>query len=159
VTSTATSDLYDRHGETVRVLELQLRSYGGRRSFSGELITVKCHEDNSRVKEMLGQPGAGKVLVVDGGGSLRCALLGDLIAADAVKNGWRGVLIFGAVRDTDALAQLELGVYALGSTPRKSVRRGEGQSGLSLSFGAITIHQGEHIYVDADGVLVSSVAL
>lgn len=139
----ATSDLYDQHGEIVQVLETQLRSYGGRPSFRGQIVAVKCHEDNSRVKEQLAKPGTGKVLVVDGGGSLRHALLGDLIAGDAVRNGWEGVLIYGAVRDVEALATLELGVYALGSTPRKSVRRGEGQEGLTIAFGAVVFRPGE----------------
>ncbi|HEX5657732.1 MAG TPA: ribonuclease E activity regulator RraA, partial [Polyangiales bacterium] len=112
----ATSDLYDKHGEIVQVLETQLQPYGGRSSFHGQVATVKCHEDNSRVKELLTEPGTGKVLVVDGGGSLRNALLGDLIAGEAVRKGWEGVLIYGAVRDVEALSALDLGVYALGST-------------------------------------------
>jgi regulator of ribonuclease activity A len=154
--SFATSDLFDAHGDEVQVLELPTRGYGGLPRFHGEVATVKCHEDNSRVKELLSSPGAGKVLVVDGGGSLRCALLGDLIATAAVENGWQGVIIHGAVRDVSALAQLELGVVALGSTPRKSVRRGEGQTGASISFGGVTFTPGCYAYVDADGVLVAS---
>lgn len=157
--SFSTSDLFDAHGDVVQVLELSLRGYGGAASFCGEIVTVKCHEDNSRVKELLSAPGRGKVLVVDGGGSLRCALLGDLIAGAAVENGWHGVIVHGAVRDVAALAQLPLGVAALGSTPRKSVRRGEGQTGLSVTFGSATFTPGCHVYADLDGVLVAPLPL
>lgn len=152
---TRTSDLSDAHGDDVAVLQLDLRSYGGRRAFHGEVVTVKCFEDNARVKEVAGTPGAGKVLVVDGGGSIRHALLGDLIGADAVAHGWEGVVVFGAVRDVEALATLDLGVLAMGSTPRRSVRRGEGQTGITVSFGNVTFRPGAHVYVDADGVLVA----
>ena len=155
MTTPTTSDLYDQHGEHVQVLELSLRSLGGRAAFSGEIVTVKCHEDNSRVKEILAEPGRGKVLVVDGGGSLRCALLGDLIAGSAVDQGWEGVIIHGAARDVVALGKMEIGVLALGSTPRKSVRRGEGQRGLTVAFGGVSFVPGQHVYADADGVLVS----
>lgn len=157
--SFSTSDLYDAHGESVQVLELALLSYGGRPSFHGRIVTVKCHEDNSRVKERLSKPGRGNVLVVDGGGSLRCALLGDLIAAEAVKSSWEGVVIFGAVRDVTALAELDLGVRALGSTPRKSTRRSEGQLDLTVAFGGVVFRPDSYLYADHDGVLVSSEAL
>jgi regulator of ribonuclease activity A len=157
--SFATSDLYDRHGERIQVLELPMRSYGGRASFAGEVVTVKCHEDNSRVKEMLVEPGLGKVLVVDGGGSLRCALLGDMIAGAAVASRWEGVLIHGAVRDADALARLDLGVFALATTPRKSVRRSEGQRDLTVQFGNTSFAPGDHLYADRDGVVVARDAL
>lgn len=159
MSSFTTSDLFDRHGDVVQVNELPFHCYGGRAAFAGRVVTVKCFEDNSRVKELLAQPGTGSVLVVDGGGSLRNALLGDLIGADAVKNGWEGVLIYGAVRDTAALAQLDLGVYALGRTPRKSVRRSEGQTGLSLAFGGIIYRQDAFVYIDSDGILAASSAL
>lgn len=152
----STSDLYDVHGDALQVVEPLLRSYGGRPRFAGEVVTVKCFEDNSRVKERLATPGRGKVLVVDGGGSLRCALLGDLIGASAVENHWEGVVIFGAVRDTEALAKLDLGVHALASTPRKSVRRGEGQSDLTVSFGSVRFAPGHFVYVDPDGIIVAS---
>ncbi len=159
MSSFATSDLYDQHAEIVQVLEAQLRSYGGRSAFCGQIVTVKCYEDNSRVKELLSSPGQGKVLIVDGGGSLRCALLGDLIAGEAARNAWEGVLVYGAVRDVEALARLDLGVYALGSTPRKSVRRSEGQTGLAVAFGTVAFRPGEYVYVDRDGVLVAATAL
>ena len=152
----ATSDLFDAHGDAVQVIELPFRAYGGLSRFHGEVVTVKCYEDNSRVKELLSHEGRGKVLVVDGGGSLRCALLGDLIAGAAVEHGWHGVIIHGAVRDVAALAQMKLGVSALGSTPRKSVRRGEGQAGLSITLGGATLAPGCHVYADLDGILVAA---
>jgi len=152
----ATTDLYDAHGDELQVVDPILKSIGGRARFSGEIATVKCHEDNSRVKERLATPGGGKVLVVDGGGSLRCALLGDMIADDAVRNGWEGVIVFGAVRDSEALSRLDLGVWALACTPRKSVRRGEGQADLMVAFGGVRFVPGQFVYVDRDGILVAS---
>lgn len=151
-----TTDLYDAHEGRVQVMEPGLRHFGGRTRFAGQAVTLKLYEDNSLVREVLGTPGQGKVLVVDGGGSLRCALLGDQIAELAVKNGWEGVLIHGCVRDSVALAALPLGVYALASNPRKSVKRGEGQRGLTLSFAAVSIQPGDWLYVDEDGVLISA---
>jgi regulator of ribonuclease activity A len=135
------------------------KNFGGRSSFGGQVVTVKCFEDNSRVKELLATEGAGKVLVVDGGGSLRCALLGDLIGASAVKYGWEGVIVYGAVRDIDALAQLDLGVQALSPMPLKSVRKGVGDVGLTLEIGGVMIANGEYIYADNNGVIVSTDAL
>ena len=147
-----TPDLCDAYS-AVRVLTPMFKNFGGRKSFGGQVVTVKCFEDNSRVKELLATDGKGKVLVVDGGGSLRCALLG------AVQYGWEGVIIYGCVRDVDALAQLDLGVQALAPMPLKSVRKGVGEVGISLSFGGVIIEHGEYIYADNNGVIVSSVAL
>lgn len=155
-----TPDLCDAHPDAVRVVHgIQWRSYGGRRSFGGPLETVKCFEDNSRVKERLGSTGEGKVLVVDGGGSLRHALIGDMIAEKAVDNGWAGVIIFGACRDVDALAELDLGLFALGCVPVKSVRTGEGQLNVPVRFGDVVFHPGDHVYADNNGVIVAGHAL
>jgi len=153
-----TPDLCDAYPD-VRVITPMFRNYGGRKSFGGQVVTVKCFEDNSRVKELLATPGKGKVLVVDGGGSLRCALLGDLIGASAVKHEWEGVIIYGCVRDVDALAQLDLGVQAINSMPMKSNRRGIGETGIRLSFGGVIIEDGEYIYADNNGVIVADKAL
>ncbi|MEY4575602.1 MAG: hypothetical protein RL701_305 [Pseudomonadota bacterium] len=150
-----TSDLYDAHGEALQVALPVFKSFGGRARFSGAIETVRCHEDNSRVKEQLATDGGGRVLVVDGSGSLRCALLGDLIAASAVKYGWAGVIIHGAVRDVDALEKMELGVYALGSVPRKSVRRDEGQVGPVVSFAGVVFEPGAYLYADQTGIVVA----
>ena len=151
-----TCDLCDENPDDVRVLEPMLSQFGGRECFGGEIVTVKCFEDNSRVKETLGTPGAGKVLVVDGGGSLRCALLGDMIGEDAVKNGWEGVIVYGCVRDVDALGTLDLGVQALAAIPLKSNRRGEGQKDIAVTFGGVTFRSGEYVYADNNGVVVSA---
>ncbi|NUB17309.1 ribonuclease E activity regulator RraA [Azospirillum brasilense] len=150
----STCDLYDRFEKTARVADPVFRDFGGRRRFSGAAVTVKCFEDNSRVKELLGTPGQGKVLVVDGGGGLRAALMGDLIAKDAVKNGWEGVVIHGCVRDAAVLATLDLGIKALAAIPRKTVRNGEGQKDLPVTLANIRINPGDLVFADADGVLV-----
>lgn len=155
-----TPDLCDAHPDEVRVVHgIHWHSYGGRRSFGGPLETVKCFEDNSRIKEHLASPGEGKVLVVDGGGSLRHALIGDMIAEKAVSTGWAGVIIFGACRDVDALAELDIGVLALGCVPIKSVRRGEGQLNVPVRFGGVTFAPGDHVYADPNGVIVAGRAL
>lgn len=135
------------------------RSFGGRKAFGGQAVTVKCFEDNSRVKELLATDGVGKVLVVDGGASMRCALLGDMIAESAVKHGWAGVIVYGCVRDVDALGELDLGVQALGCIPKKSTRKGVGETGVTLHFGGVSIDDGAYVYADNNGILVSNTAL
>ena len=155
-----TCDLCDDHAEEVSVVTgLQWRSFGGRHAFGGQIDTVKCFEDNSRVKEQLATPGKGKVLLVDGGGSLRNALIGDMIAENAVENGWEGVIIYGACRDVDALAQLDIGIVTLGCVPIKSVRRGEGQLNIPVSFGGVTFQPGQWVYADNNGVIVADKSL
>ncbi len=150
-----TPDLCDLY-PLVRVVSPMFKNFGGRHSFGGQVVTVKCFEDNSRVKELLATDGHGKVLVVDGGGSLRCALLGDMIGESAVQHGWEGVIIYGCVRDVDALAQLELGVQALAAMPLKSVRRGVGEFDVPIAFGGVVIESGEYVYADNNGVIVSA---
>jgi regulator of ribonuclease activity A len=154
--SFVTCDLCDDFPNDVRVCEPMFGSFGGRSQFSGKVVTVKCHEDNSRVKELLATPGNGNVLVVDGGGSLRCALLGDLIGDSAVKNGWEGVIVYGCVRDVDALAELDLGVMALSAIPLKSVRKGVGEVDLPITFGGVTFNAGDYVYADNNGVIISA---
>jgi regulator of ribonuclease activity A len=151
-----TADLFDAHGDALSSCVTQFRSYGSRTRFSGRIETVRCLEDNALVKRVLGTPGEGRVLVVDGGGSLRTALLGDLIAASAVRSGWSGVIINGAVRDTAALAGLDFGVKALGSNPRRSAKEGRGAIGVPVTFGEVTFASGEWLYSDEDGVVVSA---
>ncbi len=155
----STPDLCDDNPELVRVLEPMMVNFGGRESFGGEIVTIKCHEDNSLVKENAGEPGHGKVMVVDGGGSLRRALLGDMIAENAVKNGWEGFIIYGCVRDVDALVSLDLGVQALASIPLKTDKRGIGDLNVDVTFGGITFIAGEYVYADNNGVVVSSKSL
>ncbi len=154
-----TPDLCDRHPELISVLEPMLSNFGGREGFGGEIVTVKCFEDNSLVKETLGTPGQGKVLVVDGGGSLRRALLGDMIAESAAKNLWEGVIIYGCIRDVSAISQIDLGVQALAAIPLKTEKRGLGDFNIPVTFGGVTFRPGEHVYADSNGVVVSVKAL
>ncbi|MCG6862456.1 MAG: ribonuclease E activity regulator RraA [Chromatiaceae bacterium] len=154
-----TADLFDDFGDRVQVCDPIFRDFGGNSRFFGPIATVKCFEDNSLVKNALGEPGEGRVLVVDAGGSLRCAMLGDLIAASAVRNSWRGVLMFGCVRDSADIAGMDLGVKALATNPRKSEKRGEGQRDIQVAFAGACFRPGEHIYCDEDGILVSAEAL
>lgn len=155
----STPDLCDNFPTLVRVLEPMLINFGGRESFGGKIVTIKCYEDNSLVKEHAGRPGHGKVMVVDGGGSLRRALLGDMIAKNAVEHGWEGLIIYGCVRDVDALVTLDLGIQALASIPLKTEKRGIGDLNIPLVFGGITFNPGEYIYADNNGVIVSVEAL
>lgn len=131
------------------------KSYGARQSFAGQVVTVKCFEDNSRVKELLATDGRGKVLVVDGGASMRCALMGDMIAESAVNHHWSGVVIYGCVRDVDAIAELDLGIHALAAIPQKSNRKGIGEVDLTLYFGGVSINSGDYIYADNNGIVIA----
>ena len=149
-----TADLYDERGEELDSVALQFQSVGGHTHFSGPVRTVRCFEDNALVKATLSTPGRGAVLVVDGGGSLRTALMGDLIAASAVSNGWAGVVIHGAVRDRAAIAELPLGVKALGSNPRKSAKDGAGETDVDLEIDGVAIRPGQLIWCDPDGILL-----
>jgi regulator of ribonuclease activity A len=150
----STSDLWDAHGDDAIVCELQFRQFGGVASFSGEIATVRCLEDNVLVKQRVGEPGDGRVLVVDGGGSLHCALVGDNVAGLALENGWAGLVINGCVRDVAALATLTIGVKALGSNPRPSGKTGDGEVDVTVTFGGATFTPGATLYSDADGILV-----
>ena len=150
----ATADLYDELEEGIQSLSLQLRSFGGRSAFDGPIRTVRCFEDNALVKSVLATPGAGAVLVVDGAGSLETALMGDLIAASAVANGWAGVVINGAIRDRVAIDALDLGVKALGTNPRKSAKLGAGELDVTLVIAGVVFRLGAHLYSDEDGILV-----
>lgn len=157
--SFSTADLYDQFEERLAVCEPIFSDFGGREAFRGLAVTVKCFEDNSCIKEALAQPGEGRVLVVDAGGSVRCAMLGDLIADRAVANGWAGVIIDGCVRDTARLAEMDLGIKALAATPRKSTRRGEGQRDLPIEIGGVKIRPGDAVCCDADGIVVAPAGL
>ena len=159
-----TCDLLDANPESQVCLPniegKSFHNFGGKDRFCGEIVTVKCFEDNSRVKSLLNSDGKdkdghGKVLVVDGGGSMRCALLGDMIAESAIENGWSGVIIYGCVRDVDDVAQMDIGVKALGCIPRKSNRRDEGQTDIEISFGDLTLNSGMFVYSDNNGIIAS----
>jgi regulator of ribonuclease activity A len=129
--------------------------YGGRPSFSGQIVTLKVFEDNSLVREALADEGHGKVLVIDGGGSLRCALVGDQLAILAQKNGWEGIVVYGCIRDSEDISHIDLGLRALNTHPLKSIKKGIGDRNVAVSFGGVTFRPGEWIYVDGDGAVVS----
>ncbi|MEE5118765.1 ribonuclease E activity regulator RraA [Pseudomonas alliivorans] len=150
-----TPDLCDAYPDLIQVVEPMFSNFGGRDSFGGKIVTLKCFEDNSLIKEQIALDGKGKVLVVDGGGSLRCAMLGDMVAEQASKNGWEGVLIYGCVRDVDMLAQTDLGVQALASHPKKSEKRGVGELNVPVTFGGVTFKPGDYLYADNNGVIIS----
>jgi len=152
-------DLCDAHGDIVRVADPLFASFGGRRNYGGIIETIKCFEDNSLVAERVNEPGLGRVLVVDGGGSKRCALLGDNLARLASVNGWQGIVVFGCVRDVDELAQIELGIHALAAHPLRSVKRGIGERGIVLTFAGVDFVPGAYVYADANGVVVAPVPL
>jgi regulator of ribonuclease activity A len=158
-----TPDLCDEFeaelGKSVRVVAPMFQRYGGRSSFSGEIVTLKIFEDNSLVREAFGENGQGKVLVIDGGGSLRCALVGDQLAILAKKNGWEGVVVYGCIRDSGDINDIDIGVRALNTHPQKSIKKGVGDRNIAVTFGGVTFHPGEYLYADEDGVLVSSKTL
>lgn len=154
MTEIATADLYDQYEEALQSVALQFRSLGGLERFSGRIRTISCFEDNALVRSTLRTPGEGHVLVVDGGGSLHTALMGDLIAESAVTSGWSGVVIHGAIRDSRAIGQLRLGVKALGTNPRKSSKNGSGEVDAVLTFAGTTFTPARMIYCDEDGILV-----
>lgn len=149
-----TCDLYDEHEGVARVIAGPFLDFGGRKRFFGDVETVKCFEDNSRIKDLASTPGNGRVLVVDGGGSRRVALLGDMIAKQAIASGWAGMVIAGCVRDTAILGLLDLGVKALGATPRKSVRKGEGAVGLPVEIEGVWMRPRDRLYADEDGIVI-----
>ena len=151
-----TTDLSDELGDAAQVASPLFRDFGGAVRFSGPISTVKCHEDNSLVREALEQPGGGRVLVVDGGGSLRCALLGDMLGELALRNGWTGVLVYGCIRDAEAIGRMPLGAKALATHPRKSVKRGIGERDVPVRFADVIFSPGAMLYADLDGVLVTA---
>ena len=155
----ATTDLYDDHIDKVATCATQFRDFGARQAFSGPIRTVRCNKDNQLLRTLLDQPGDGAVLVVDGGGSTETALLGDILAARAAKNGWSGLVINGAVRDSLELAGIDVGIKALGVNPAKSAKTGAGAVDVDVSFGGATFAPGQWVYCDADGVLVAPAAI
>jgi regulator of ribonuclease activity A len=152
--STATADVFDEHGDDAQTCEIQFRQYGGRSSFEGEISTVRCFEDNAVLKQRVGEPGEGRVLVVDAGGSLRRALVGGQVGGLAHENGWAGIVLWGCVRDVVELRDIPIGVKAIGSNPRPSVKRGEGEVDVPVAFGGATFRPGAMLYSDDDGIAV-----
>ena len=152
---TATADLYDEHGERLRIVAPLFRDFGGRKVFSGPASTVKVFEDNSLVRSALEEPGEGRVLVVDGGASMRCALVGDNLALLGQQNGWAGIIVYGCIRDARPIADIDIGVKAMATNPRKSVKKGEGDRDIEVRFGEVCIAPGDYVYADEDGVVIS----
>jgi regulator of ribonuclease activity A len=150
----ATADLCDEHGDAIGCCELPMQQFGGRVRFHGPAVTVACHEDIGLLRSVIGEPGEGRVLVVDGGGSLRRALMGDVIGGMAAANGWAGVVVHGAVRDVAALRTLDIGVTALGRVPRRSAATGAGRRDVAVEFGGVTFTPGAEVYCDEDGIVV-----
>jgi regulator of ribonuclease activity A len=148
-----TSDVYDANPDA-EVCELQLGSFGAARSFSGPIATVRCFEDNVLVKQRVAEPGRGRVLVVDGGGSFRCALVGDSVAGTAAANGWAGLVLNACVRDVAALGALPIGIKAIGTCPRPSTKTGEGEVDTVVSFGNAEFAPGAMLHADDDGIVV-----
>ena len=152
-------DLCDDYIDQLTLLDPVFRDFGGRRRFSGPVSTVKCFEDNSRVKEALGEPGQGRVLVVDGGGSHRCALLGDMLAGMGADNGWAGIVVYGCVRDVEITAGIDLGIRALAPYPVKSNKRNEGQRDIPVQYPGGVVEPGQHLYADENGIVIAPTAL
>ncbi len=152
-------DLCDAHPELVRVAEPVFSNFGGRLAFGGQIETIKCFEDNSLVAERVKEPGAGKVLVVDAGGSLRCGMFGDNLANEAAANQWAGVVVYGCVRDVDVLAEIDVGIQALAPHPLKSIKRGQGERDMVVHFAGLSFVPGQYLYADNNGLLVSPKAL
>ncbi|MBS7530983.1 ribonuclease E activity regulator RraA [Hazenella sp. IB182353] len=157
--SLKTTDLCDAHGSTLQVAEDIFCSFGGRRSFHGPIFTVSVFEDNVLVREAIESIPVGSVLVVDGGGSKRCALLGDRLAAIAIDRGLAGIIINGCVRDTADLVKMEIGVLAVGKSPRKSVKRGKGKRDIPVQFAGMNWIPNQYAYVDEDGIVISKTSL
>jgi len=149
-------DLCDEYPDLVRVVTPMFKNFGGLSSFGGPISTIKCHEDNSLVADAVAEAGDGRVLIVDGGASLRCGLLGDNLALKAANQGWAGIVIYGCVRDVDALAGINLGIQAMTSNPLKSVKRGIGVRDEVVTFGGVEFIPGEFVYADNNGVIVSA---
>lgn len=151
----ATADLWDEHHEVLTLLNLDLKQYGKKTAFAGTIVTLKLYEDNTYVRKTLSESGVGKVLVIDGGGSKRCALIGDNIAKLAQDNGWEGVIVYGCIRDSKVINEMEVGIKALGTCPVKSIKRNVGLLGETLLIEGSKIEEGAYLYADEDGVLIA----
>lgn len=154
--SFATADLYDEHEENLQIAMPMFNDYGGKKKFSGPASTVKVFEDNSLVRAALEEPGNGRVLVVDGDASLRCALVGDMLAELGKNNGWEGIIVYGCIRDSGVIGSMDIGIKALNTNPRKSVKKGIGERDIPVSFADVIIKPGNYIYADEDGVVIST---
>ena len=155
----STADLYDKYEESLQIARPIFNDYGGKKAFCGPMATVKVFEDNSLVKEALAESGQGKVLIVDGGASLRCALAGDRLAHMGRENGWAGIIVYGCIRDSQIIAAMDIGLKALNTNPRKSVKQGRGERDIPLYFADVCFAPGRYVYADRDGIALSSTRL
>ena len=154
-----TADLCDAHSDKVQIVSLGLKHYGKKSQFHGAIVTLRLFEDNSLLRDLLDEAGNGRVIVVDGGGSLRCALLGDMLATKAVQNGWSGLIINGCIRDSAEINDMDIGIRALGTHPLKSVKKGVGEKDLPVKFACVEFRPGEYLYADEDGILIAQESL
>ena len=154
-----TADLCDLYSDNLIIMHQQFKSYGREQSFYGKISTIKCLNDNSKVREAVNSDGSNKVLIVDGGASMKCALLGDMLAEAAFKNNWSGIIVNGCIRDSDVIADIGIGVFALSTKPVKSVKKGAGETELDVHFMGITFKPGDYIYADKDGIIISKTEL
>ena len=150
-----TADLCDAHSNKIQIVTPGLKHYGHKQQFYGQIYTLKLFEDNTLLRDLLDDAGNGRVIVVDGGGSMRCALLGDMLAAKAVQNGWSGLIINGCIRDSADINGMDIGIRALGTHPLKSVKKGVGEKNIPVQFACVEFRPGEYLYADEDGVLVA----
>jgi regulator of ribonuclease activity A len=154
-----TTDLYDKHLENIQVATPIFRDFGGKIKFSGQIVTLKAFEDNSFLKSSFESDGKGKVLVVDSSGSLRAAMMGDVMAALGASNGWEGIIVNGCIRDSADVAKVLIGAKAIATTPRKTIKRNRGTLNIPLRFAGITFSPGDYVYADEDGIVTSTVNL
>jgi len=150
-----TTDLYDDFLETLQVAAPLFRDFGGKPSFYGKIVTLKALEDNTYLKASFETDGRGKVLVVDSAASLHCAMMGDVMAALGASNGWEGVIINGCIRDSADVARVNLGVKALATIPRKTIKRNQGVMNVPLRFASVVFNPGEYVYADEDGIVIA----
>ena len=153
--SIPTADLCDNYIDELQVAEPLLIDFGGKEMFSGQIVTVKVFDDNVLVKQTLASDGEGRVLVVDGAGSTYCALMGDNLATMAINNKWEGVVIHGCIRDARQIGEMNIGVFALGTCPRKSIKQGEGDTQIPVAFAGVLFKPGHFLYADEDGIVVA----
>ena len=154
-----TTDLCDAHENSIHVVEPMFTSFGGKSAFHGQIATLRVDDDNSFVRRALESPGDGRVLVIDGGGSVRRALVGDQLASLALNNGWAGIVVNGCIRDSRAIGLMDIGVFAIDTHPMKTLKKNVGEADIIVTFGDVDFVPGEWIYADEDGVIVSKMAI
>lgn len=150
-----TADICDEHFDKVKVADSIFSHYGKKKAFHGPVYTVKVFEDNVLVKKALETIPEGSVLVVDGGGSRKCALMGDNLVDIAVKRKLAGIVIYGCIRDSAQVNEMEMGIFALGTNPLKSIKQGKGQENIPVQFAGVSFEPGSYLYADEDGILIS----